>query len=403
MFSTPPILKRIWNAISSVFQTETPGQIRPVSYYTVGTDQSDIGRNFDLEIREPIVRSPDIARPLVEMIEFCPEASAAIIEIRGSVLSSDDGDDMGFTIADEVATGVNVEPEIKKLLDRVVDEVLGGTNSELAIERMLEWGDAFAGIGVNTKLMQIDRMVYLPTWEMFRIEDNQSRLLGYEQRRFLTDHRELFHPLTICHWRFRRKMLYGRSLFAESVKANDWEHLKQATEDLAAAARSIGINPNVHRLPDGCDDEYATAYRTQYEEAKRRGTVTDFYLMPTADVAKVGNLNPDLTALANTVLLWRQRIAMSSRVPNYLLGIHNAGAKDIAGQPALGYARFINSIRRNLTEGIRQICDLELALHGIPKERWLYAIKYPRIGVNPYGKATAATDDNNTLIGNEDA
>ncbi len=368
----------------------------------VSSDQTDIGRNYDLEISEPIVRSPDIATPLAEMMEYCPEVTTTLNEICGSIWASDDGDDLGFSLSDEITPGVNIDPEVKKILDRLIDEVIGGTTLELAAERMLQWGDAFGGIGVNTKLMQIDRLTFLPTWEMFRIEDNQARLLGYEQRKYLSDHEfGLFHPLTVCHWRYRRKMLYGRSLYKESI--DDWCRLKDAVEDLAKAARSIGINPNVHRLPDGCDEEYAKAYKDQYEAAKRLGSVTDFYLMPTADVAKVGNLNPDLTALANNVLLWRQRIIMSSRVPTYLVGIHNPGAKEIAGQPALAYARFINSIRRQITSGIRQICDLELALHGLPKERWQYSITYPRIGVNPYGRSSSTPIDETTLITDEDS
>jgi hypothetical protein len=363
----------------------------------VYSDQSDIGRNYDLEIREPIVRSPDIATPLAEMVEYCPEVTAAIGQISSAIWSSDDGDDMGFAIGDEVTPGVKCEPEIKKILDRVCDEVIGGTILELAGERILQWGDCFAGIGVNTKKMQIDRIMYLPTWEMFRIEDNQARPIGFEQRKYLSDHQYgIFPPLLICHWRYRRKVLYGRGLFHESI--GDWYRLKDSIEDLAMAARSIGFNPNIHLLPDGCDDEYAVAYKTQYEQAKKAGPVTDFFLMPTADIKKVANLNPDLSALANNVALWRERIVMSSHVPNYLLGIQKTGAKDIAGQPALGYARFINSIRRHITTGIRQICDLELALHDIPPERWQYSIQYPRIGTNPYGKDSSIPQNPNAEL-----
>lgn len=316
------------------------------------------------------------------MYEYCPEVSAAILEISDSVWSSDDGDDQGFTIAKTLDDNeTKIDKQVEKILQRLIAEVIGGITLEPSAERILAYGDAFASIGVNTRKMQIDRLLFLPTWEVFRIEDNSGQLLGFQQRRSLLDNDSLdFHPITIAHWRYRRKTLYGRSLFYESIP--DWEHLRAATEDLAAAARAVGTNPNIHIMPECAQDsEYVTTYKERYEERLKQGIVTDFYLMHGADIRKLSTINPDLAALASAVLMWRSRIVMKSRVPPWLMGIPAIGAREIAGEPARAYSRFINRVRMSVSAGIRQLCDLELALAGIPREKWQYRLIWPKIRV----------------------
>ncbi|MEO1523106.1 MAG: hypothetical protein AAFU78_20350 [Cyanobacteria bacterium J06633_2] len=75
---------------------------------------------------------------------------------------------------------------------------------------------------------------------------------------------------------------------------------------------------------------------------------------------------------------------MRSRLERWKFGNEMRGANDISGQPALAYARFINAIRGDFSEGIKQILHTELALKQIPEERWkgLLVLNYPRIYVN---------------------
>jgi len=81
------------------------------------------------------------------------------------------------------------------------------------------------------------------------------------------------------------------------------------------------------------------------------------------------------------------------------MGLPTIGAREIAGQPALAYSRFVNRIRMALTEGIKGICDLELALHGLSPEQWQYRIVWPRIATDPYGKGMSAdAEANNSSI-----
>lgn len=375
-------LSGIWQSITSF--VPILGQQRSRVGKLGNNDFSYLDRNYDLEISEFPIRDPIKARQLIEMREYCPEVATAINEIADSVWSSEDGDDQGYGVAPTLNDNeTKIEPEVERIVRRILEEVIPPTELEPAVEGMMGDGDAFASIGINLAKMQVSKVLFLPTWEMFRLESNDGQLWGFEQRKYLQGSDAIcIHPIACVHWRYRRKKLYGRALFNESTE--DWDRLKQGTDDLTAASRAIGVNPNLHIMPESCDEEYRKAYKRAYEAKKATGVVTDFYLTSGADVRKLAQQNPDLSALADNVLELRRRIAMRSRVPFYLLGLENKGAKEIAGQPALAYARFINRVRAYVTVGIRQVCNLELALSGIPQERWKYRIVWPTIYTNPY-------------------
>jgi hypothetical protein len=107
-----------------------------------------------------------------------------------------------------------------------------------------------------------------------------------------------------------------------------------------------------------------------------------------------GTWNPDLSALLDNVLQRRARIAMRSRLPSWLLGLPTQGQRDIAGQPALAYARFIGSIRVVLAEGLRQVIDLELALNGFTSDQMKYNLVFPKIYTNTQTQSNQAVTDN---------
>ena len=398
---------RIWKSITSAIPIL--GRQRSLTTYNYLDDTTAIGRDYDLEITEYPIRNPEKACKLIEMWEYCPEIATAIEIITSDVFSSDDGDDQGFSISDTLNDKTTpVNPKIKEILDDLIERVIGGLILERAVERMLIYGDTFASLGIDFNSKRIEKILFLPTWEIFRVEDNQGNLMRFEQRRYLSNSFETarninfnpqiqqgeaisFHPLIMIHWRFRQKQLYGRSLFYESIY--DWNYLKDATEDLAFGSRSIGINPNIHIMPDCANEDYRKAYKEGYEAKKKLGIVADFYLMYGADIKKLAQVNPDIKALSDTVLMWRSRIIMRSHVPPWLMGLPTIGAREISGQPALAYARFINKVRMNLSQGIRQICDLELALNNIPKKEWKYRISFPKIATNPYGNNITIDDE----------
>jgi hypothetical protein len=386
MTASNNFFQRIWSAFFPSATNAVPeGRQRSLAYL-VGFDDTYIGRNYDLEITERPVRDPQRAKELIELVEYCPEIGLALTELADSVWSSSDGDDQGFRIGDCVdqAEEVPIDPEVQKILQRLIDDVIGGLNLELVPWRLCAFGDCFASLGVDLKAREIRSILFLPTWEMFRVEDDQGNLNCFEQRRYLTDGEALqFHPIRLVHWRYKRKSLYGQPLWNGGI-LEDWKNLREATTDLAMASRAIGANPNKHIMPCGYDEGYKVEYKAAYEIAKKQGQVLDFYLDNGADIQKVGQRDSDLSSMINNVNLWRSRVAMSTGLPQWMFGLQTGGAQDIAGQPALKYARQVNRLRMSIVDGIKQICDLELALKGIPRERWLYKIEFPTIKTDPY-------------------
>ena len=338
------ILEKIWQSITAFSRSLVPGQQRSRIRNPTGNDLTSVSRQYDLEIDEFPVRDTHRARQLIEMVRFCPEVATAKEIIRKSCLLSDDGDDFGFTIAKELSDKSLVNPTVYTILMNLIETTLGGQILEPAVSRMIAYGDSFASIGLSKSNSKVERILFLPTWEVFRLEDNKGQLLGFEQRRSLSDAQPIqFHPIQIVHWRYQRQNLYGNSLFAECLP--DWRGLKSSTEDLAAACRSLGINPTIHIMPDHVDEDYRIAYQAAYEERLRRANVTDFYLLHGGDLKKLSNINPDLKAIINTIQLHRTRIAMRAQIPVWMMGIPSDGAREIANQPALFFARHINDLR----------------------------------------------------------
>ncbi|MGL5060458.1 MAG: hypothetical protein ACRC62_10805, partial [Microcoleus sp.] len=300
-------------------------------------------------------------------------------------LSSADGDDQGIIINEEIREGEEVDTEVFSIGMDLIDRLFHYGDLSIILERMLSWGDAFIELGIDINEMAITRLQPLPTFEMFRVE-NYGLLEKFEQRRSWSGENQIdFLPLKITHFRYHRKNLYGRGVFSSSLE--DWARLREVTEDLALASREIGVNPTLHKMPLDQNREYLEAYRENHQAQLAEGAIAHYYLMPGEEIGKVGQMNPDLKPLIDAVLMWRSRIVMASGVPPYLFaGLPTIGAKDISGQPALAYARRINAIRAQATEGIKQIIDIELALKGIAPDRWKYTIGWPKISVSQFEK-----------------
>jgi hypothetical protein len=378
-------LEKIWRFLTAWNRSEIQGQQRPRSGWRNWTydDRTQEGRDYDLEIPELPVRNPQLAKQLIELRYYCPEATTAYDAINGDAWTSHDGDDQGFDISDTLNDNITrIDPKVQEILRRVIREVLMPSEPKIIGERMLAYGDAFASLGVNTKSMQIERILFLPTWEMFRLETKQSDLLGFEQRALIRDADPIqFHPITVVHWRYRRDTLYGRALFLECLR--DWCRLEQILDDIAEAAHSIGVNPNIHILPCDYDSEQAEEYKIMYEQGKNAKILTDLFMYGGGDIKKLSTVNPDIKALLDSAEFFMTRFVRRSRIPPWMMGFPSVGAREISGGPERAYARLINEFRQCLSSGFRHIFNLELALHGYPREEWNYRIIWPRFYIDP--------------------
>jgi len=385
----PNLLERIYQFIFGDRTKNYDGKSKPGGVATI----SSWGRKYDIESIEIPFRDPQLAKQLQEMVYSCAEIATALEVTSDYAFTSAEGDEHGFAITEDDLLGT--DEEVMTVARAVQKRVMCGTRLQTAVWRALAWGDAFANLAIDIKAREITGLIYLPTWQMFRVEDDSGNLRHFEQYKKLNDPKPIvLHPIKVVHWRWKRVYKYGRSHFAECLTGGDWERLAAATQDMMTACRNLGANPNVHLMPQGTDELYKKAYREDYEAKLKKGMVTDIYLAPGGDIKKAGvNWNPFLNNLLSAVNLWRARIGMRSRVPGWLMQIDTGKARDIAGQPALAYAVFIGSVRMMLTEGIRQIIDTELALKGIPKDRWRYKITFPRVYTDPFHEMPDDTDE----------
>jgi hypothetical protein len=401
------ILNKLWNLFSSKIAIE--GQQRPL-LLEVASRESDDGynssRNHDLEIREIPIRDAARARRLIHAVRECSEIGRCNDIILADTFSSQDGDDQGFALGDTLDDGETlIDLEVKAALQHLFENelILSRGNLFAIAKRTIEYGDAFASLAIDKEL-RISRLLILPTWEMFRHEDRQGNLKSFEQRKSLYDDEPIsYHPLSVVHWRHDRQTLYGTSLWWNAVA--DFERLERSIEDFSKISRATGLNPNVHVMPEGCSEDYKKAYKANYKKELENGPVSDFYVSCGGDVRKVANFNPDISSAIAAINQWRQRIVMRSPVPDYLLAVNLVGAKDIAMQPQLVYTRFICWFRQELTEGMMRVCNLQLALAGIPPERWHYRIVWPKLLVNPFnisGGMVESDESKNESMNNTD-
>ncbi|TAG98715.1 MAG: class I SAM-dependent methyltransferase [Oscillatoriales cyanobacterium] len=383
------LLENIWQNITNYTRTLVGGQSKPVSQYPNYSSDTLYGRQYDFEVREPIVRNDGRTRELVKMMENSPEITLALDLRRDAIWSNPTGDDQGWDIASTLNDNVTpINPGVYKVLQRLREDVIGGLVLNSGPELLMAWGDWFLSIGVNSKTSQIERVLFPPTFEMFRVESATGKLLGFQQRRQATNEVTAldFHPIVCAHarYRWRPPHLYGRSLFHESIE--DWQKLENIKFDLPSAARSTGVNANLHVMP--C--EYSDSDTAKYKEAHRArlrsgGNITDYYLMNGTEIRKLSTTNPDFSGLIAVLKEFQLMIARKSKIPLYLMGYTWGGANDIATQPMLNYARSLNADRMLITYSIiKHLCNLELALQGYSKEQWLYRIIWPKLYVNPF-------------------
>ena len=379
---------------------ETLGSIYPLTYQLSNSHGASLQERFyDQEIPDEIpVRNNKQARQLQEM--FCDGGllETAVCEIVDSCVASSDGDDRGWVISDTVLDRP-IKPEVQFILSRLYEEVIGGAKLNGAIFQMLQYGDAFGSIGLDfapNRLGRIATLEWLPPFEMFRIEKEEKLPSGgvnketyFEQRRYLSDEYLNQMPFwSIVHFRFRHKgKKYGNALFSGDACYRYWRSLRDAESDLAIASRNVGVTPLEHIFPANYSQDRMKAYRNEIARKRSQdGIITDYFLPEGGKIGGVAGIGGDLSGLINAVDHWRKVLATQSRVPVYLLGVKTEGAQDLSQQPALAYARLLNSLRADVTVGIRHLCDLELMLHGLdprnPENG--YEILWPKIVINSF-------------------
>lgn len=372
----------IFNLFSRRKKEKLVGSQRPVSLASFGASR----RQWDLEIEEIPVREPRLAEEFIKMSCFSREVFDCLEIASRDTFASTDGDDLGFTVANtiddnETATNPDIYSIALEAITRKQSHekmVIGGLLLQKALKWSLIYGDCFLELAIEREGIAkndycVSKSLYLPTFEMFRREDNQGNLDGFDQRRYLhsTDPEYQFTPPQIIHFRHNQQYLYGRSLWYPSLRY--WAKLKEATENLAVAARDVGVNPTLHSFPEGYARNQREQYKSEYEQRKLSGDLlTDIFLVPGMELKKLSSSNPNLTSLIDTVIQWRYHMIPSGFPVWMFPGLqHAGGAREISRAPDRSYARMRYGWCQLLTKGIKQVIDTEIIL----KKGWDFYYK----------------------------
>jgi len=365
-----------------------------------------------LEIPELVTR--DIpgggSTELIEMITYCQPVKKASRVLLDYVFSSPDGIDQGLSIDEKVGPADDaaaVNPEIKRVGDELIKRI-GMQALRLMAKRTLEHGDSFVekivSVGSGPAGLTISGIQVLPTFQMFRIEDDHGRLMRFEQRRSLYNAEDTirFTPVQITHTRYDQEYLYGRSFFSTSQP--DWHGLRVAVAGLGESAKAA-FNPIMHIYPDDWDDTRKEQYEQIKNKEYEKGILTQIFTSTEVEVTRLAHLSGDISSQVGALMYYRRAIKDNCRLPTYLWTDEQTtgGARDIAGQPALAFNVLIQSLRQCLGEGIREIVDTELILQGfIAPESREYQLKWPSVHVRPQAQDEEADDEADDDSGSDD-
>jgi hypothetical protein len=345
----------------------------------------DVARRYDLEIQENIVRndSRGMVHEICEAYEYCYEVVHTLNLAVNAVFCSTDGDDQGFTVAPDYNFGtdqspdlVNIDPDVYSIALEVIrrqswvgEYVIGGRKLEKSLKQSLGLGDSFLELGLEREGIGrndwvVSRTMFLPPFEMFRLEDDHGNLKGFEQRSQLDDPDAIFFPpWKICHLRYNQSALYGQSAWKSSIATGIWAKLKESTNNLANACRDLGFNPNIHEFPENTNRDNRDSYIKSSEAAKQSGMApTDLYPLPGMKISKLSSQNPNLQTLIDIMVEWRYRMMLPGLPLYFFAGVMNGSARELSAQPAFQHARLRNEWCGMLAQIIHQVIDTEIKL-----------------------------------------
>lgn len=333
-------------------------------------------RRADFELPDVFVREERFTREIVEAFEYCYEVFHTCDLAVNGVWGSTDGDDRGFTVApDYLFPGATERSPINattyaiamEIIDRKDENgyVLGGGKLKEALRRTLGLGECFLEIGIERdgKNYVVSDLMYLPTYEMFRVEDIHGRIERFEQRKTIRDDDAIkLAPGKVVHMRRNPKGKYGRSCWQPAIATGVWQGLKDAADYLAHAARDVGINPDVHEMPEGMTASQIDQYKAKQEREALEGLKTRLYTAPGGAISKLGSGNSSLQALIDNFLQWRYRMTLPGMPGYFWMGMSDGSQRELSAQPAFQHARWRNEWCALVTEAIKQVIDLEIEI-----------------------------------------
>lgn len=345
------------------------------SLYPLGYTRQNRQYNLEIPYRpvRPILNNTQNSIELLEMATWSYELRHSISNLSRDCFQSENGAISSWQVSDtfqEKKVHADVKAIARDLANRQNNKeyVLGGNRLRKACADMLFYGDSFVELAIEkdgiSKEYGISRSLYLPSLSTFVDVDEQENILSYSQREYLfpkaTD--LYINPLKVLHFSYEKNQIYGEPIGLQSLNA--WRILKGASDNLEQAAIEAGNSILVHSLPEGTTETARQTYQQRHETTLAQGIITNLYLMPGTEVERIANNAGALEPLIKNWLLRRYE-CIPPGIPLYFfpgLGMENAGARDISGQPALNYARMIAYIRSVIGEQVKYAINLEIIL-----------------------------------------
>ena len=178
--------KQVFNTLTASIKSKIIGSQRslPRSQFGYGLF-SGRSTDYDLEIEEYPIRDRVKAKHILEILEHSSEAGLAVDIYRTDVRSSADGDDQGFTIGKFQPDGETpIDPIIKSVALELFERVYPVSLIDTMISDCVGRGDHFQSIGFVREGFSrkdtdyaIGKLLRIPPFEMFRLEENNGELI----------------------------------------------------------------------------------------------------------------------------------------------------------------------------------------------------------------------------------
>lgn len=386
-------LRQLGNLVSLVNASRRRG--RPVKGSLIGSQdqilpagrpRTQILRQLDIPETplRPIMFSHDASRNLLEMITWSREFSTSLRILSQNVFQDESGSVESWKLKIDPENPENNPNDyivglVRDLQHRYCgrDEILGGEILEAAVRLMCGLGDSFIELGIERDGAgySIAKSMYLPTMSMFVDEDDYGGIGQYRQQVGLSPGAgdivwSGVDQARILHFKSPNTGRYG--IVSGLPQIDVWIDIKEASADLADAARGASVLPTIHTMPPGKTDNYKNAYRDEYESRQRDGIILDLFVLHDAKVDKLAAATPTLKPLMDNYIQLCYRMIFPG-VPIFLfpgLGLEQGASKTLDGGPALAYGKYINTIRSYLAKQIIWAIGIEVTLNK-GYEYWL--------------------------------
>jgi hypothetical protein len=267
-------------------------------------------------------------------------------------------------------------PDIIKMSEELADRrcgkrhVLGGERLVDHAFNCFGFGDSWLELSIESDGLggyAIADSLSLPTWSTFVETDEAGHVLEYRQQSDITPRESDriwngYNLAKMLHFKYDDKGRYGWPATFTQIEA--WRGYKSTAAALEEAAIS-SYNPLLHIMPPGRDSNYKTAYRAEYEALLEMGLISNLYLEAEATVKRAEAATPTIKPLLDAYDVAKMSLVPAG-IPLWLIpglgSSQSASSKEIAGQPALTYARLVSHLRSILAQEIVFAIGLEVTL-----------------------------------------